>query len=97
MVLLDDARLASDLTRGTRPWTYLGRGWKPINEIVEQFKRTATSWELHMSCEYPDHTIDELHRFSPKRWEQMQNARQSRIEADMKAAAKRVYEDRRLR
>ena len=49
MLLLDDPRLASDLT----PRKFyqvdlrdLGRGWKSIDEVLAAFKLHHTPWEL---------------------------------------------------
>lgn len=57
MILLNDERITADLTRGTRPWTYLGKGWKPMNEILRQFEEGHSSWEACVTTQLAEFTL----------------------------------------
>lgn len=52
MLMLDDIRLATGLTP-YRPWIR-GRGWKPVSEILDQFREHHTPWELQVATHMLD-------------------------------------------
>ena len=64
MILLGDARLASDLTPCGRYYCYRSRGFKSFAELQQQFRQAAVPWEVWVAI---DMAVREVERGSVDR------------------------------